>query len=87
LKNVPPGAGASGHIVAFTPRPHVLRTTMSRQGEDKYLVGDVTHTVTRWLIDLEIPGVKGVLALREVRGRDVPQGAAVAGGAVGPRLA
>ena len=62
LKNVPAGAGASGHLVAFTPRPHVLRTTMSRQGEDKYLVGEATHTVTRWLIDLEIPGVKGVLA-------------------------
>jgi len=43
LKNVPPGAGASGHLVAFTPRPHVLRTTMSRQGEDKYLVGEATH--------------------------------------------
>ena len=62
LKNVPPGAGASGHLLAFTPRPHVLRTTMSRQGEDKFLVGDATHTATRWLVDLEIPGVKGVLA-------------------------
>ena len=62
LKNVPPGAGATGHLVAFTPKPHVLRTTLSREGEDKYLVGDVTHKATRWLVDLEIPGVLGVLA-------------------------
>ncbi len=62
LKNVPPGAVVTGTLVAFTPKPHVLRTRMSREGEDKYLVGDVTHTATRWLVDLEIPGVKGVLA-------------------------
>jgi len=62
LKNVPPGAGASGHILAFTPKPQLVRTAMSREGEDKYVVGDVRHTATRWLVDLEIPGVKGVLA-------------------------
>ena len=62
LKNLPPGAGATGHLVAFTPKPVVLRTTLSRAGEDKFLVGDLTRTATRWLVDLEIPGVKGVLA-------------------------
>jgi hypothetical protein len=62
LKNVPPGATASGHIMAFTPKPQLVRTTMSREGEDKFLVGDATHTATRWLVDLEIPGVKGVVA-------------------------
>ena len=70
LKNLPPGAGATGHIVAFTPKPQVVHTTMSREGEDKYLVGDVTHTATRWLVDLEIQGIKGVLA--SLVGKDPP---------------
>ena len=70
LKNLPPGTGATGHMMAFTPKPHVLRTTMARQGEDKYLIGDVTHMATRWLVELEIPGVKGVLA--SLVGKDPP---------------
>ena len=71
LKNVPPGAGATGHMLAFTPKPHVLRTRMSREGEDKYVIGDVRHTATRWLVDLEIPGIKGVLA--SLVGKEPPE--------------
>ena len=62
LKNLPPGAGATGHLVAFTPRPHMLNTKMSREGEDKFMVGDLSRTATRWLVGLEIPGAKGVVA-------------------------
>lgn len=62
LKNVPPGGRATGHLMAFTPKPHTLRTTMSREAEDTYSIGDLSRTATRWLVGLEIPGVKGVVA-------------------------
>ena len=70
LKNLPPGAGATGHLMAFTPMPHALRTTMSRRGEDQFLIGNLARTATRWLVALEIPGIKGVLA--SLVGKDPP---------------
>jgi len=70
LKNLPPGTSATGHLVAFMPKPHMLTTKMSREGEDKYEVGDLTRTATRWLVNLEIPGAKGVVA--SLLGKDPP---------------
>ena len=70
LKNVPPSAGATGQIVAFTPKPHLVRATMVREGEDKYFVGEAPHTATRWLVKLELEGVKGVVA--SLIGKDPP---------------
>jgi hypothetical protein len=70
LKNLPPGASATGHLLAFVPKPHVVRMTMAREGEDKYDVGDAAHTATRWLVKLEIEGLKGVLA--SLVGKDPP---------------
>jgi hypothetical protein len=72
VKNLPPGATASGHLVAFTPKPQLLDTTLRPEGEDRYLVGDTAGTATRYLVKLEIAGLKGVLA--DLLGKTPPEG-------------
>ncbi len=62
LKNLPAGAGTSAHLLAFTPKPQVLTSTLRKEGEDRYFVGDTARSAARYLVKLDIPGVKGVLA-------------------------
>jgi hypothetical protein len=40
LKNLAPGASAAGHMLAFTPRPYRLDTTLRAEGEDNFFAGD-----------------------------------------------
>ena len=70
LKNLPAGAGGSGHLLAFTPKPQLLNTKIIRQGEDRFLIGDTEHRATRYLVKLEVPGVKGIVAT--LFGKDPP---------------
>ena len=70
LKNLPPGERATGHLMAFTPKPQPLRSTMTREGDEKFLVGDQAHTAARWFVNLEVPGVKGWVA--GLLGKDPP---------------
>ncbi len=70
LRNLPAGASANGHVIAFTPKPRLLRSTMRPDGEDKYFVGDAARTATRCLVTLEIGGLTGVVAF--VLGKDPP---------------
>jgi len=70
LKNLPPRASATGHLVTFTPTPHRLDTQMRVEGEDKFFVGDVARAATRYLLKIEVPGVKGVVA--SLLGKDPP---------------
>ena len=71
LKNLAPGASAAGHMLAFTPQPHRLDTTLRAEGEDHFLVGDVARTATRYLLKMELRGLKGVVA--SIIGKDPPQ--------------
>ena len=70
LRNLPASTTAGGHIYAFTPKPRLLRSTMRPEGEDKYFVGDTSHTATRYLVTMEIGGLTGVVA--SVLGKDPP---------------
>ena len=70
LKNLTPGAGATGHMLVFTPKPYRLDTELRAEGEDKYLVGDVAGTATRYLVKMELRGVTGVVA--SIMGKDPP---------------
>jgi hypothetical protein len=70
LKNLPVGGRASGHLMAFTPKPQLLRSTMTREGEDTFFVSDEPHKAARWLVNLEVPGVKGLVA--SLLGKDPP---------------
>jgi hypothetical protein len=71
LKNLAPGGSAAGHMLAFTPQPHRLDTTLRAEGEDRFLVGDVARTATRYLVKMELRGLKGVVA--SIIGKDPPQ--------------
>jgi hypothetical protein len=62
LKNLPPGTTATGRLVAFMPKPQMLATTLSEEGEERYFVGDHARTAMRYLVKLEVPGVTGIVA-------------------------
>jgi hypothetical protein len=62
LKNLGRDAKATGHLLVFTPKPHLLDTEMYVEGEDRYFVGDAARTATRYVLHLELRGVKKVLA-------------------------
>jgi hypothetical protein len=70
LRNLPPGTSANGRLVAFTPKPQMLDTTLREDGEDRYFFGPQSGTATRYLVKLEVPGVKGVVA--DILGKSPP---------------
>jgi len=62
LRNLPTGGRASGYLMAFTPKPQLVRSDMGPEGEDRFSVGDATFTAVRHLVKLDIPGLKGAIA-------------------------
>src|SRR5262249_7662374 len=70
LNNLAKGEVATGHVLAFTPKPRLVKSTMRAVGEDPIIVGDARRTATRYLVDLEIGGVAGVFA--KVAGKEPP---------------
>jgi hypothetical protein len=48
LKNLPAGAGASVHYIAFTPKPYVIGLDLLPQGEEKVRVGVESRSVIRY---------------------------------------
>ena len=70
LKNLQPGTTGAGQILAFTPKPHRIVTELRAEGEDKYLIGDVARTATRYLVKMDLRGLTGVIAT--LIGKDPP---------------
>ena len=70
LNNLAKGEVATGHMLAFTPKPHLVKTTMRAVGEDPVIIGDARRTATRYLVDLEVGGIAGVFA--KVAGKEPP---------------
>ena len=70
IRNLTTGATAHGHLAAFTPKPQLLRTTLAPEAEDRYHVGDAARTAVRYLVTLEIGGLKGAIA--SLLGKDPP---------------
>ena len=62
LKNLPAGAGATGQMAVFTPKPRLIRMELTAEGEDKVRAGGDTKKVTRYLVNLEVGGAAGVVA-------------------------
>jgi hypothetical protein len=62
LKNLPPGASGIVHFIAFTPKPQLLELELSPEGTDQLLIGSAAQTVTRFLMQPKVPGMKGVVA-------------------------
>src|SRR5262249_32135126 len=70
LKNLPPGTNATGHMLAFRPKPYVLSTEMRSEGEDRFFIGDAARTATRFLVKMELRGLTGAVA--SLLGKDPP---------------
>jgi hypothetical protein len=70
LNNLVKGEIATGHLVAFTPKPRLVKTTMRAIGEDPVIIGESRRSATRYLVDLEVGGIAGVFA--KVVGKDPP---------------
>jgi len=70
LKNSAPGAGVSGQMAIFTPKPRLIKMELLHEGDDTVRVGPITKTAWRYLIKLEIGGLTGVLA--SLVGKDPP---------------
>lgn len=71
MKNLAPGASATGHLLVFTPKPQLLDTEIRAEGEDRYFVGDAARTATRFLLKLELRGVTKIVA--SILGKDLPE--------------
>jgi hypothetical protein len=61
LKNLAPGASATASMVVASPKPILVKLAISGEGEDTFVVGG-RRKATKYVIKIEIGGVKGVLA-------------------------
>jgi hypothetical protein len=59
-----------GHLLVFTPKPQLLDTELRAEGEDRYFVGTTASSATRFLLKIDLRGVKGVVA--SIFGKEPP---------------
>jgi len=50
VKNLPKGAGATVHLVAFTPKPLLIELEIEPVGEHKMMVGQLTKTAIHYVL-------------------------------------
>src|SRR5258705_1876825 len=70
LRNLPTGGRATGYLMAFTPKPQLVRSDIGPEGDERFTAGDATLTALRHLVKLDIPGLKGAIA--NLIGKDPP---------------
>jgi hypothetical protein len=64
------GRPGEGRLLAFTPKPRLLRLEFIPVGEESFWVGGTPRTARRYLMKVEAPGVLGMLA--PLVGKDPP---------------
>jgi hypothetical protein len=62
LKNLPARATATAHMVAFMPKPRLIKMSLAQEGTDSARVGNATRKANRFLVKLEVGGLTGVVA-------------------------
>lgn len=63
LKNFPSGAPEIvAHMVAFTPKPRLVKLVMTASGEERFALGQSTHRATRYRVKPELGGLTGIIA-------------------------
>jgi hypothetical protein len=50
VKNLPKGASATVHLVAFTPKPLLIELEIEQAGEHKMLVGELAKAATHYVL-------------------------------------
>ena len=71
LKNLPRGSGATVQMVAFTPKPRLVKMELTADGEEKVLVGKDAKPVTHYIVKLDLGGLAGLIA--PVVGKQLPE--------------
>ena len=66
LKNLAPGEKATAQLAAFTPKPRLLRVDLHQEGEDRVVFAGDPKQALRYLVNLEIGGVTGLVARGEI---------------------
>jgi hypothetical protein len=63
LKNIGPGAQSTvASMVVAAPKPQLVKLAISAEGEESFVTGGARHKATRYVVKVEIGGVKGVVA-------------------------
>ena len=62
LKNLTPGERTTAQLAAFTPKPRLLRMDLHQEGEDRVVFAGDAKQAARYLVNLEIGGVTGLVA-------------------------
>ena len=57
LKNLPAGGTAAVHMVAFTPKPRVIKMGLAQEGTDPARVAGANRKANRYLVKLEVGGL------------------------------
>jgi hypothetical protein len=61
-KNLPNAGTVTGAYVAFTPKPRLVKMTVTANGEDSFVVGETTRKAARCAVSFEIGGLTGLIA-------------------------
>ena len=70
LKNIPAGSAVSAQMLAFTPKPIVIKMDLTTEGEDRVLLGGRSLKANRHLVKIDVGGLKGLIA--DLIGKDPP---------------
>lgn len=63
IKNLPPGTQAiTESMVVAAPKPTLVKLQIHADGEDLFTTGAVSRKVTRYIVHVDIGGVKGAIA-------------------------
>ncbi len=62
LKSLTPGQSTTTHLVTFRPTPLVLQLHLDPEGHDRYWIGKEARTATRFRVQPEVTGVRGIVA-------------------------
>jgi hypothetical protein len=70
LKNLPPGQSLTASMVVAAPKPQLVKLEISPTGEESFLIGGERRKATRFVVKIDIGGLKGVIA--ELVGKQPP---------------
>ena len=71
LKNIDADAAKTTvSMIAFTPDPRVVNLEVSAQGEEPFTVAEISRRAVRYLLNIEVTGLTGLLA--KLFGKDPP---------------
>lgn len=62
LKNLPRGAAETVHVLAFTPKPTLVRLELTPRGEETVPVGERRGTATRYVLEPKLGLLRGAAA-------------------------